>query len=204
MGDLARRSHAGKDIRSVTTRTTVRNVNVLAVAATVLAAAHLCVGLYVFAPRKPAYHHAKHTISELGEIGAPDERRVALGVFLPVGLFALVAAVALTGTAPAAAALAAAIAVGYIGAAMFPCDPGAPAVGSWRNTLHMAFGAVQYLGGGVALTALSESFGQPFEAAGFLVLGGALLVGYLRSSLMRGLVQRVVEGALFGGLLLAA
>ena len=40
----------------------------------------------MLAPRKAGYSHVMHTISEIGELGARDQRFVALGLFLPVGL----------------------------------------------------------------------------------------------------------------------
>jgi hypothetical membrane protein len=175
----------------------------IALAATIAATVWLVVAMWLLARRKPGYRHLEHTISELGEVGSPDQRLVALGVFLPVGVLLLVAAAAMISTVPAAAALAAAIAAGYLGAAVLPCDAGAPAAGTIRNMGHMLFGAVEYIGGGFALMVLSESLGQPFKAAGFVVLASALLIGYLPSSLLRGGIQRVSEAVLFGSLILA-
>ena len=34
---------------------------------------------------RPGYSHVSHTISELGELGAPRSRLVSFGVFLPFG-----------------------------------------------------------------------------------------------------------------------
>lgn len=175
----------------------------VAVSATVIAALYLAGTVLALAPRKPGYRHLNHTISELGEVGSPDQGLVAFGVFLPVGVLLFVVALAMSAKVPAAAALATAIAIGYVGAAIFPCDAGAPALGSLRNMAHTLFGAVEYVGGGFALMVLSETFGQPFRAAGFVVLASALLIGYLPPSSPRGAVQRVSEVLLFGSLLLA-
>ncbi len=50
---------------------------------------------------------------------------------------------------------------------------------------------------------LSESFGQPFKAAGFVVLGTAVALAVLPSNSVRGIIQRIAETCLFGGLALA-
>jgi hypothetical protein len=176
----------------------------LATAITALTALYLLAGLLVLAPRKPGYSHVAHSISELGETGAPDRRRVALGLFLPIGLALLPVAWLLRPASPEAAALALCIAVGYAGAAAFPCDPGSPMYGTARQALHNVAGAVEYVGGGVALMKLAEGAGQPFKAAGFVVLGTAVALSVLPSNSLRGIIQRIAEACLFGGLALAA
>jgi hypothetical protein len=103
----------------------------------------------------------------------------------------------------AVAALASCIAVGYIGAALFPCDPGSPVSGSARQALHNLAGAVEYIGGGFALTAIARDFGQPFQVAGFVVLAAAIALTVLPSAPVRGGIQRVAELCLFGGLAFA-
>ena len=161
---------------------------------------YLVICLLVLGPKKAGYSQLRHTISELGEVGAPHQRFVAFGVFLPVGALALLAAYLLLPKSHPAAALALCIAVGYVGAAFFPCDPGSPALGSARQGMHNLFGGVEYIGGGFALVILSESLGQPFKAAGFLVLAAAFLLTILPSTSVRGIIQRVAETCLFGGL----
>lgn len=167
-----------------------------------LGSGHLLVQLIVIGGRKPGYDPFRHTISELGESGSPEERRVAFGVFLPVGLLVLLASLLLRSVEPRASLLAGCIAAGYLVAAIFPCDPGSPPLGSPRQALHNIGGAVEYLGGSLALFQLSETFGQPFRLAGFLVLGGAVALSLPRIVGV-GLLQRVMEGSLFAGLLLA-
>ena len=174
----------------------------IAIVLTAIASVYLLASLLWLAPRKPAYSHAKHTISELGEVGAPQQRFVALGVFLPVGLLLLLAA-ALVRSASQASALALCIGVGYVVAAAFPCDPGSPVSGSARQAVHNLGGAVEYIGGGFALMAIAESFGQLFKVAGFLVLVSAIALTVLPSTSIRGLIQRVAEACLFSGLALA-
>lgn len=176
----------------------------LASIGTLVAAAYLAGALVVLARRKPGYSHIKHTISELGERGAPDERLVAVGVFLPVGLAMLgVAFLSYPAHAPLAA-LAACIAVGYGGAAIFPCDPGSPTVGSARQGAHNLAGAVEYIGGGFALITIAETYGDAFKLLGFAVLAATAVLSLAPANPVRGLVQRVAELCLFGGLAWAA
>jgi hypothetical protein len=77
-------------------------------------------------------------------------------------------------------------------------------LGTARQILHNVAGAVEYAGGGFALMKLAESSGQPFKAAGFVVLGTAIALSVLPSNSVRGIIQRIAETCLFGGLALAA
>ena len=92
---------------------------------------------------------------------------------------------------------------GYLGAAVFPCDVGSPFSGSNRQAMHNLGGAVEYLGGAAALLRLAEHNGQPFKALGFIVLGVTIGISLPLLAPVRGLVQRVGEPCLFGGLALA-
>lgn len=176
----------------------------LATVVTAITAMYLAASLVALAPRKAGYSHIKHTISELGEIGAPDQRRVAFAVFLPIGLALLLVAYLVRPASPAAGALALCIAIGYLGAAAFPCDPGSPLSGTPRQGLHNLAGAVEYVGGGFALMSLAEGFGHIFKLAGFSVLGAAIALSVLPANTVRGIIQRIGEACLFGGLALAA
>ena len=93
-----------------------------------------------------------------------------------------------------AALLALCIAIGYLFAAAFPCDRGSPSTGSARQTVHNLGGAVEYIGGGIALLRLSETLGEPFRLAGVAVLGGAVALSIPAIAVVRGLIQRAVEG----------
>ncbi|MDO8439227.1 MAG: DUF998 domain-containing protein [Telluria sp.] len=162
--------------------------------------------LQVLGRRKCGYRHIGHTISELGETGAPDQRLVAYGLFLPIGLAMGLVAWMVAPASPATAALAAAIAIGYLGAAQFPCDPGSPISGSFRQAMHNLLGGVQYVGGALALMRLAEIDEIAFKAASFALFGTAILLTFLSSDGkgVRGLVQRVGEVVLFASLALAA
>jgi hypothetical protein len=164
---------------------------------TLLASGYLLTQIFVLARRTPLYSHMRDTISELGEFGAPEQRLVALGVFLPVGVVLLIVAALLRGANPLAALLALCVAIGYLTAAAFPCDPGSPLSGSPRQGIHNLGGAVEYIGGGLALVRLSETFGQAFAVAGFVVLSGAIALSIPGIAAIRGLIQRVAELCLF-------
>ena len=148
------------------------------------------------------YSHIRHTISELGEVGAPHSRLVAFGVFLPFGL-SMLAVFWLSRTSnPPAAALAACIGVGYLGAALFPCDPGSPLVGTWRQSLHNIAGAVQYVGGAAVMWSLTPAQAL-FALPAILVGTTAVLLSVPAARSWRGVIQRFAELALFASLVLA-
>jgi Protein of unknown function (DUF998) len=170
---------------------------------TLLASGYLFTELIVFGRRRRLYRHTRDTISELGEFGAPDERMVAVGVFLPVGVVLLLVAALLRGVNWPAALLALCVAVGYLTAAAFPCDPGSPLSGSPRQGLHNLGGAAEYIGGGIALFKLSETLGRPFGLAGLVVLSTAIALSIPGIAAIRGLIQRVAELCLFVGLAVA-
>ena len=170
---------------------------------TVFAFAHLLSFLFFLGHKKLNYSHMRHTISELGEIGAPHRQLVAVGVFAPVGAILLLIAYLSRSTAPESALLALCISIGYLVAAAFPCDPGSPLSGTDRQAAHNLGGAVEYIGGAFALFRIAERFGQPFQTLGFVVLCVAIAISLPFLSPVRGLIQRVGEFCLFGGLALA-
>jgi hypothetical protein len=163
----------------------------------------LLVALLYFPRRRPGYSHVRHTISELGEAGSRDGRVVSLGVFLPVGLLLGAAALFTREVHPNAALLAACVGVGYAVAAFFPCDPGSPLQGSARQGVHNLGGAVEYVGGTLALWRLGETGTVGYQAAAAVV--GLATVGLSLTGLfaVRGLIQRVAEAVLFTALVVA-
>jgi hypothetical protein len=166
---------------------------------TLLAFGYLISQLIILGKRRLLYSHTRDTISELGEFGAPDQRMVAVGVFLPVGLGLLFSAALLRGINWPAALLALCVAIGYLTAAAFPCDPGSPLSGSFRQGIHNLGGAAEYIGGGLALLKLSQILGQVFGFAGLVVLSSAVALS-MPGIPIRGLVQRAAEFCLFVGL----
>jgi Protein of unknown function (DUF998) len=162
-----------------------------------LALVYLFANLFRLSPRKPGYSQVLHTISELGEIGSPDQGFVAWGVFLPIGLAFLPGAFLFQASAPAVAALSLCIAVGYLVAAVVPCDPGSPVSGSVRQGIHNLGGAIEYIGGGFSLLTAARDFGAPCSIAGCIVLTVAVALTVLPAKAPRGLTQRIGELVLF-------
>lgn len=187
----------------------VTSLPLFAFALALLTAALAAIVPLYFARRKPGYSHLRDTISELGEIGSPVGRSVSYLGFVPTGvllwLFLLVAAAAVpSGEADALWALSL-VGAGYFFGGIFRCDPGAPLVGSWRTMLHNIFGGLEYLGATAAFTMLQHStFWSPLSGiltpAGMLVFAG--FVGMSFPHPYRGIVQRVAETIIFGGLVL--
>ena len=168
---------------------------------TAVSAALLLVAVLIGARRRPGYLHRRHTISELGERGDALERVFSSGVFLPIGLMLAAAGLITLDSNPAAAALALCIATGYLSAAVFPCDPGSPLSGSWRQGLHNLGGAVQYMGGALSLMVIAETHAAVFRYTGMTVGAAAILISF--PSPTRGAIQRAAETLLFGGLIAA-
>jgi hypothetical protein len=117
---------------------------------------------------------------------------------MPIGVVFLLEALLLRSSVPAGSVVCLCIAVGYLVAAAFPCDPGSPVSGSARQAVHNLGGGVEYIGGGIALLASAETFGLQARIAGFLVLVVAVALTILPPHAPRGLVQRIGEIVLFG------
>jgi hypothetical protein len=168
-----------------------------------LSAVWLLSGLVYVGQRTPGYSHWRDTISELGETGTPLMRPVSYGLFLPIGLLLWLAA--WVAEANGTAGLAACVGSGYVIAALFPCDVGSPTSGSGRQQLHNLGGAVEYIGGAYWLSQLSAGPGiagySLSSLAAGVVIAGAVLLSAPGFGL-RGVTQRIVEGVLFGSLLL--
>jgi len=191
-------------------------VAMVALLVAALVTTYLAVGIWWFARRRPDYRHMRHTISELGEYGARDARGVGLGLFAPVGLGLLALGLpalsaGLENLRGALGLLAVAVAVGYMGAALFPCDPGSPLAGSWRQQLHNLAGGVEYAGGAFALVQASAALTEaPAWLAPWLRVSAGVIVAVtvglsLQAAFpIRGSVQRIGEAALFGNILLLA
>lgn len=187
----------------------------LAIGAALLAAVWLLLGTVISARSISFYSHLRQTISELAAHGAKRSRQVSWLVFFPVGilvwLFCFFSFYA-SGTSPAVAEamwLYSLVGAGYVGAALFPCDFGAPLYGSWRNNIHVAFGIAEYLGGIAGLYMLEQWFAARDATTEALVLRllafavaiSAILMAQAWLKQWRGLLQRIAEAALFGGML---
>ncbi|MCB2378982.1 DUF998 domain-containing protein [Hymenobacter sp. BT635] len=170
----------------------------LSILLTVLTA-YLLLGIIYFGFRRPGYSHLRHTISELGEDGAPNRLTVSWGLFFPIGVGLLLGAMLTTN--PPLRGLLVCLGIGYVVAAVFPCDVGSPSGGSAKQTVHNLGGAVEYIGGIFFLNQAQKAlFLQQVVPANAQIglLIGCLVAVSLPGFPWRGLAQRVAEVLLFG------
>lgn len=164
---------------------------------TLLATFWLLVGVLFFQHLTPGYRTSRETISELATPLSPHQWPVRLLVFVPVGLLCLFPAVVyITEHRFAAAGLGLSLATGYLGAALFPADPGSPLKGSRSNRYHNLTGAIMYLGSGLSLV-LATGQGPGFLAIGVITLIGLTGLGPNDPTGYRGYLQRTLEIFLF-------
>jgi hypothetical protein len=188
----------------------VRAVTVCAYAAAALAVAVPLVGGLA----RDGYDHTAQFISELGERGTPDGRLVSLVGFIPIGVLVLVfAALALRDVRPqrllaiGIGLVGVSVAIGYVVSGVARCEPGCPTDGDTQQAIHNAVGYVEY--GGAPLGLLLAGLGArrlpswrpvtvwAFVAVPlFLVLAPLLEEDSWRDS--RGVLQRILEAAIFG------
>lgn len=172
----------------------------------------------VFGALRPGYSHARQYISELGERGAPHAALVGLAGFLPTGLLVCLFLGLAAGHFPRrpstalGVGLLAGVGLAYIGAALFPCDPGCPATGSAGQQIHNSLALLEYGGGAAGLIALARSFRadpawRPLWAysllSGLVVALAPPLLSSPASAGWRGLTQRLAEVAIFGWIAVA-
>ena len=178
----------------------------------VTSAIFVLIGTIVFASLRPEYTHIRNTISELGETGAALGHQVSYGIFLPAGLLVwaavyLAANSATTRELKVVLALLSSLGTGYVMAAIFPCDPGSPLMGSWRQQVHNFFGFIEYAGTASGMLLACHMFlkkglistGVAFGVAGVVVL--LCLAGLSIASAFpyRGGIQRIAEAIMFVG-----
>jgi len=173
---------------------------------------YLVMATIVWGIRQGDYNPIRHTISELGEDSKGHARAVNYTLFLTVGIVLLILALYLYTQTVALeqhllSGILVCVGIGYTVAAFFPCDPGCPMThGSVRQHIHNAGGAVEYIGGGYLMLLLAKTDLRTegitmLTAASYVVLigGVAMSLSFLR--MWRGLIQRAVELALFGGMI---
>lgn len=155
----------------------------------------------------PGYDHATQYISELGARGAPYAGWVNGLGFLPAGLLLTTFAALAWRAVPRATAATlgmvglALYAVGYLGAAAFPCDFGCrPDEPSVSQALHNLFGLVGYALAPATLFTLGLAArrwrgGTPLSWLGFVLAVPALLGLLALESASAGAAQRVLEAS---------
>jgi hypothetical protein len=158
----------------------------------------------VAACRSDGYSHVSQYISELGASGAADGTLVSAAGFAPAGGLVLAFLALTAGSLPRTRGVRAglvclgAVGAGYLVSAVFPCDPGCPSTGSLAQSIHNAFGLIEYAGAVAGFGLLARGLRSPACAlAALLVAAG--WAGMLVPSLapFRGASQRVAEAAIF-------
>jgi hypothetical protein len=155
----------------------------------------------------------------LGERDAPHANVVNYLGFLPTGVATLIFVAAVGPSLPGGRRNVigrlcfSCVGVAYIAAAVFPCDPDCPAIGSITQRLHSMFGVGEYVGASVGLTLLASAFRRdpqwrryatvtiicaPLTVAGFVCMVTPALAPW------RGLSQRIAEAAIFWWIATAA
>jgi len=182
---------------------------VIALFLAILAAAAAAVVPAYFGTKVPGYSHVRHTISELGEAGSPVGAQVShvgfVSIALLLWLFLLVAAQLVPEEAKDVLWMLALVGAGYFGGALFRCDPGAPAFGTWRNTFHNIFGSLEYIGALGAFSSLARSsYWAPLSDVMAYAVPIVLVCffGLTFPHRFRGLAQRVAETIIFAGVVL--
>lgn len=164
--------------------------------------AFLVYNIVVIARQRPDYSHFRHSISELGESNSTYELSVSYGVFLPFGLGCLLLSYPLFNDNTIAASLLVATGLSYALSAFFPCDPGTPFAGSWKNTLHNIIGAACYAGIAHQLNELTDISHEWYASVPLIVLCTFLsmfVIGWPKQWI--GLAQRLAEGLVFVSIL---
>ncbi len=167
----------------------------------------------VYYARKTAGYSARfNTLSELGEIGSPHQKSVSRFYFLPLSLAIITfvlfsqSAISFLTQETLVWALLGLVGVGYLIAALFPCDSGSPIGGSVSNQIHNVAGLFEYLGSGVGLIlmgVLSYRSSASLQVAVYLILSGSVILLSLVLMLLpsfshiRGWVQRLAEASFF-------
>jgi Protein of unknown function (DUF998) len=169
----------------------------------IAAISFLTAGIIYFGNKINNYNHFKHTISELGETGSVFEKQVGFGLFLPVSILLAIVAL-LQRDSINIMGLSLVLAVGYIVAAFFPCDPGSPSSGSWKQQLHNLGGFIEYAGSIYFIMKAAEDdlylWIIPFKTIGFIVIG-CIIITSIPNNPVRGLAQRIGELLIFGCLI---
>lgn len=110
---------------------------------------------------RPNYLFSTHYISELGADGAPYSALVNWAGFFVVSISLVVLILNLwrnlaknSGFLLGCIGISG-VAIAYMGAFIFPCDSGCPAVGSTKQAIHNMTGIIEYFGGMTGLLLLA-------------------------------------------------
>ncbi|NJN51620.1 MAG: DUF998 domain-containing protein [Gammaproteobacteria bacterium] len=162
------------------------------------------------------YSHVRDYISELGAQGSPTQSQIVVVGFLPTAVLASILLWLLRTRVPRspksslALLLLAAVPLAYLTAIFFPCDEGCPALGTTSQSIHNAFGLIEYVGAALGLFLLAKRadgnatprWDWATLGAGVCVVAGVVLMGAPELADYRGGSQRLAECAILGWMFL--
>lgn len=166
----------------------------------------------------PDYSHATQFISELGARDAPHEALAGFAGFLPAGLLLVLFTAGAFEVLPRSKRTTfelvglAIYALGYVAAAIFPCDPGCrPVEPSVSQLLHNLFGLIGYVLAPAFMFELGRSArcwpgGEHLALPAFIVAAITLLgvVALFADVRLVGLAQRAIEASILTWLMMCA
>ena len=165
---------------------------------------------------KVEYSHVSQYISELNAVGSAWSWQIGYFGFLPLGLLGILLLLVvapltnLTGVSKVGYWLLIAEPVAYISSAFAPCDLGCPSTGSLSQNVHNLLAMVTLLMTTLGLVFLSRNDRLRLaKKVGWLVLAATFISLYTFALVpevaeWRGLLQRLAEGILYGGLCLVS
>ena len=168
--------------------------------------------VYGGATLKADYSHVSQYISELNAAGTAWSWQIGYLGFLPLALLGLLVLLVvaprarLIGVSRAGCWLLIAEPIAYLGSAFAPCDLGCRSTGSLSQNVHNAVATVTLGMTTVGLVLLSRNDRlTPTQRVGWLALAATFITLYTAALLpdadeMRGLLQRMAEGVLYGAL----
>lgn len=172
-----------------------------------------------FARRTVGYSSRLNTLSELGATGSPHQKSVSWFYFLPLSIAIIIfvmlgqSAITFLTQDTWVWGMVGLVGVGYLIAALFPCDQGAPIGGSVSNKVHNIAGLLEYLGAGVGLIFMGGGAIQnsaPPHMTVYLILSGSVILLSLVMLILpsfnrvRGWVQRLAEASFFTWMLIVS
>ena len=172
--------------------------------------------VYGGAALKVEYSHLGQYISELNAMGTAWSWQIGYLGFLPLGLlgFLLLLVVAprarLSGVSKVGCWLLVAEPIAYATSAFAPCDLGCPSTGSFAQNVHNVVATVTLGMTTLGLVLLSRNDHlTPTQRIGWLALAATFIALYTLALLpdtdeVRGLLQRLAEGVLYGSLCLVS
>ena len=180
----------------------------------VVLAVFYVVVVYGGASLKTDYSHISQYISELNAAGSAWDWQTGYFGFLPLGLlgFMLLLLVWPSTKLAGACALGYWLLIGepiaYVGSVFFPCDLGCPTEGSFSQNVHNVVSTVTLLitTAGLVLLSFNRRL-SPIKRIGWVVLAATFMGLYALALVpdlepVRGVLQRLAEGILYGSLCL--